>query len=711
MGRTERPPLRLRELLNDLEMMTRILLIIMVCMAANAYAQRPARPPKADSTVRLAFTSRYTGKEVRLRWAPAKPGAWTLLNRTGYLLERFERDSTGQRVRVVRLSAQPLKPEPLDNWKRFVTPVNQNALIAAQAIYGKKFEMTGNTGGLLTKADELTNRYSFTLLASDLSFETAQAAGLGFIDQAAEPNKRYYYRLYAAQPLFNYLPVDTASVTVDTRTAVVLPQPFLGKPVEEEKKVNLQWPKDPHRLLFTAYHVERSADGKTYKRLNEQPYINMESDVQNKENFAYTDSLSANYRPFYYRLVGITSFGEESQPSEPVRAMGRDRTPPQSPVRVKATHLGGSRVEIQWEATPTGDLAGFYIGRGTGPLSDFKPLFDKTLPPTTRRFVDENASTDTTNYYVVAAADTSGNAASSLSAYCVIVDTIPPAKPTDLVAKIDTNGHVVLQWKKNPERDVKGYLIFKANQRNHVFTAAVKRPLAGTIFRDTLQLRTLTETIYYQVKAVDQKDNTSAASKILELKKPDIVAPTPPVFKDYKVNASGVALRWAFSSSTDVVRHRLYRRKIGEARYKELAQFPNTAQPTYTDSMVQSKEWYEYTLQAEDDAGLKSPMSTALPVKIPDFKGKTGLLSFQAQYNPTQKVVDLNWRNPPAAISIVIYRAENGSGFQTIATVSKGSLQYKDKQVKAAITYQYTARVYYADGKLSPFGPIVNLSF
>ena len=73
---------------------------------------------------------------------------------------------------------------------------------------------------------------------------------------------------------------------------------------------------------------------------------------------------------------------------------------------------------------------------------------------------------------MVAAVDTSRNAAASLSAYCVIVDTIPPSKPTNLVAKLDTNGRLVLQWKKNPERDVKGYLVFKANQRDHVFTAA-----------------------------------------------------------------------------------------------------------------------------------------------------------------------------------------------------------------------------------------------
>lgn len=691
--------------------MKRILLLLIFFLCTGAYAQRPVRPAKSDSTVRLALTSRYTGKEIRLRWAPSKPGGWTLLNRSGYVLERFERDSTGKRIGVVRLSAQPLKPEPLDNWKRFARPENKYALIAAQAIYGKKFALSGNSAGLLTKADELTNRYSFTLLAADLSFETAQAAGLGFIDKTAEPNKRYYYRVYSAQPLVNYLPVDTAQLLVDTRKASELPRPFWGTTVEEEHKVNLQWPKDPHRLLFTAYYVERSTDGRTYTRLMQQPYINMDSDVQTKTNFAYTDSLTANYRPYYYRLVGVTSFGEESQPSDPIRAMGRDRTPPRPPVKVKATHLGGNRVEIQWEATPTGDLGGFYIGRGTGPLTGFQPLFDKPLPPNTRRYVDEHAATDTTNYYVVAAVDTSRNAAASLSAYCVIVDTIPPSKPTDLVAKLDTNGRLVLRWKKNPERDVKGYLVFKANQRDHVFTAAVKRPVSANEFRDTLQLRTLTEKIYYQVKAVDQKDNTSVASEILEVTKPDMVPPSMPAFNDFRVTEAGVMLSWAPSSSTDVVRHRLYRKKSKEPAYKEIAQFQRGVPATYLDATVEPDQWYEYALRAEDDAGLRSPMSKVLTVKAPDFKGKTGVASFTAVYNQTQKAVAVTWRNPPTADRVVIYRAENDGAFQLLATVQKGVAQYQDKQVKPGSRYGYTARVFYPDGQLSPFGSIVNLSF
>jgi len=689
----------------------RILLLLILFLCTGAYAQRPVRPAKSDSTVRLALSSRYTGKEVRLRWAPAKPGAWTLLNRSGYILERFELDSMGQRVRITRLSTQPLKPEPLDNWKRFARPENKYALIAAQAIYGKTFAMSGNSGGLLTKADELTNRYSFTLLAADLSFETAQAAGLGFVDKTAEPNKRYYYRVYSAQPLVNYLPVDTAQLLVDTRKVSELSRPFWQPPLEEEHKVNLQWPKDPHRLLFTAYHIERSTDGRAFTRLTQQPYINMESDVQTKTNFSYTDSLPANYRPYYYRLVGITSFGEESQPGEPIRAMGRDRTPPRPPVKVKATHLGGKRVEIQWEATPAGDLGGFYIGRGTGSLTGFQPLFDKPLPPGIRRYIDEQAATDTTNYYVVAAVDTSRNAAASLSAYCIIVDTIPPSKPTGLVAKLDTNGRLVLQWKKNPERDVKGYLVVKANQRDHVFTAAVKRPVSGTVFRDTLQLRTLTEKIYYQVKAVDQKDNTSVASDILEVTKPDMVPPSMPVFNDFKVTVEGVTLSWVPSSSKDVVRHRLYRKKSKEPGYKEIAQFQQGTPPTYLDATVEPEQWYEYALRAEDDAGLRSPLSKNLTVKTPDFKGRTGVVSFTATYNPTQKAVAVNWRNPPTAERVVIYRAENDGAFQLIATIQKGMAQYQDKQVKPGARYGYTARVFYPDGQLSPFGSIVNVSF
>jgi len=669
-----------------------------------------AKPRKDTDGVKLTLAARYTNKGVRLRWVPSRAGAWTLLNRTGYLLERLEVGANGVGVNPVPLARQPIKPDPLENWKRFATLGNENdyALVAAQAIFGKKF--TDSESSLVLKADELTNRYSFTLLSADLDFETAKAAGLGFVDSTAEAGKRYYYKLSSAEKLTGYLPVDTALVLVQTRTIDNIPQPILLVQSEKEHQVTLSWDKIFHNPLFTAYYIERSLDGKIYTRLNKKPYLNMATDIEDKPEFTYADSVG-NYIPYQYRLIGITAFGEESPASEPVRAMGRDRTPPVQPVNVQAKSLADGKVNITWEATDPGDLAGFYVGRSTDPLVGFKPLFEKSLPVSSRSYIDENPATETANYYLVIAADTANNAAASLSVFSALVDSIPPAAPTGLVAKIDTNGILRLQWKKNSEKDLKGYIVSYANQRDHYFTTAVNKAMFSNEFSDTLRLWTLTEKIFYTVRAVDKNNNTSRFSDTLEVVKPDIVPPSSPVFKKYKLENKGLTLEWIPSSSSDVVRHILKRRELTSGGFKEIAIFGINGQKNFADTTVKSGQQYEYQLMAVDDAGLYSTKPTLLQVRIPDFRGQAGAAGFKATYNTTTKQVELVWNNPSGSKGVTIYRAQEGGAFENIGSVQGSKGRYVDKNAKPGVVYQYTSRVNYANGESSAFAETVKLSF
>lgn len=692
--------------------MRTLFIIMLLLVGLAAMAQKPAKPVLPDNKVHLSLQTRFVGKEVRLRWAPSRAGSWVHLNRIGYVLERSEISEANKKNAWIRVSPLVIKPEPLDQWKRFaVNPINKHALVIAQAIYGKRFNTTSNAD-LSDRADELSNRYSFALLAADLSFVAAQAAGLGFTDKTIEPGKHYAYRLMAAGKLVNYAPVDTAIALANTSQVEPLSRPAWQTPNEGERQVELLWDKTMHSRLFTAYYIERSADGKTYQPLTKEPYINMESDVANKSSFVYTDSLPANYKPYSYRLIGITEFGELSPPSEIVRAMGRDRTPPPAPVNLKTKALGGRRVEITWDAQQTPDLKGFYIGRSKKSLDDFKPLFDKPLPPNTRRYVDEQANPDTTNYYVVAAADTANNASASMSAYVLFVDSIPPGKPTGLSATVSRAGIVRLSWSKSSETDVKGYIVLAANQRDHQFITVVKQAIPDPVFMDTLQLKTLTESIFYQVKAVDRNNNTSVVSDILEVKKPDVVPPNIPVFSQYDIKSDGVLLEWAASTSKDVVGHVLYRREVKQPVFAKLARIESKAIHSYVDKSVRPNQRYDYMIRAEDDAGLQSPDSPILPVRVPEFKTRAGVQDFAVQYNNSKKQAEISWQNPPVSdVFTVIYRAENGGAFLTLNAPPKGVMQYQDRAIKPGVKYEYTTRVFYPDGKSSPLGPVSTVSF
>src|SRR5690606_17958069 len=66
------------------------------------------------------------------------------------------------------------------------------ARIAAQALYGKNFSPVN---GFIAKADEFATRFSFAMLAADLSPRTAHALGLRFSDRDVEKGKSYLYRI------------------------------------------------------------------------------------------------------------------------------------------------------------------------------------------------------------------------------------------------------------------------------------------------------------------------------------------------------------------------------------------------------------------------------------------------------------------------------------------------------------------------------------
>ena len=77
-----------------------------------------------------------------------------------------------------------------------------------------------------------------------------------------------------------------------------------------------------------------------------------------------------------------------------------------------------------------------------------------------------------------------------------------------------------------------------------------------------------------------------------------------------------------------------------------------------------------------------------------------------------KKQVNLSWQNPSVqGTYVVLYRADNGGPFLTLTAPVAGSTQYQDRTAKSGIMYEYTTRLYYPDGKSSPFGTISKLSF
>lgn len=517
----------------------------------------------SDSLSNLVAISKVKKDEVIIRWAPKNYVAWNRGNKSGYKVIRYRVNFEGEKpVEMTRIGNDTIKPLPLEKWIEKFPKNHPYAPVAAQALYGEKFQVKEKELDIMsakTISQEQELRYSIALFLADVDYEVADALGLRVVDKTVEKDEQYLYLIIP----YDTSVMDTAQVFVDTRYPMEIPKAPKLEKNEMENRIELRWDNEQARFIFTAYWIERSKDGVNWQRLNPVPYISatQRSDVRFDKYAYYTDTtISRNYEVYKYRLIGITSFGDLSEPSDVIEAMGRDRTPPPSPV-IKSIKDVGGKFKLDWELdNPPRDLKGFLIARSDKIDGEYTPITKDFLSPNTNTFIDDKPDFYGENYYVVYAADTANNFSVSLPVYGFIIDTIPPAKPKGLKGQIDSSGIVKLTWLLGDEPDIIGYRVYYANRADHEFTNLTPFPLKDTVFVDTLELNTLTKEIFYQVVAVDRNYNHSEGSDILRLIKPDIVPPVSPLISDYTVTDSMITIQVITSFSDDVAEHILLRK-------------------------------------------------------------------------------------------------------------------------------------------------------
>ena len=331
------------------------------------------------------------------------------------------------------------------------------------------------------------------------------------------------------------------------------------------------------------------------------------------------------------------------------------------------------------------------------------------MAPYVSQFTDTSALAHGNNYYTVTAIDTAGNAGTSIPAYVIMTDTIPPAKPTGLEGVIDSTGIVHLKWKLGNEPDLMGYLVYTSNALSHDFTAITTDFVVTNSFTDSITIQTLTKKVYYKIVAFDRNRNPSKYSDALELKRPDKIAPVSPVFTDFLVTDSSVNLKWVMSSSKDVMSQILYRREKGKnwEPYMKLA--VNIS--FFNDSKVVKQTWYEYALEAVDSSGLHSPKSFPLNVRMYDSGKKKDITNFKVVKSADEKSLQLSWNYPEKGnYWFVIYRSVDGKDRMTYKNLSSDQLKFTDSNLKKGL-YKYSIKAVYKDGGESPFVESQSIDF
>jgi uncharacterized protein len=639
------------------------------------------------SACSIKMVARPTGDSILLRWAPVNYESWKRGINCGYEVVRYtlyKRGALLGKKQAKRLSTEPLKPYPLERWEALAENDNY-AGVAAQAIYGDDFTPVADNSSkvisIFNKATEQQNRFSFSLFAADASAQVARAMGLYFADHGVVAGEKYLYLVFPA--CGDSLPGDTAFAYTGTDEYVPLVKPVINEVISGTNTATLQWKSPEGRWGYTSFELQRSADGgKTFSPVNTAPLINTFPNKPLQDFNFYIDSLPDNHNRYTYRLRGMNPFGEKGPFSDTVSVKGKEPMGTVPHITRHETLPEGVKLTWDFDVKSEKLVQGFKIMRSTNSVTGFETVTDN-IPANTREYTDAHPLG--TAYYKVTAWSGNGVLATSFPVLVQLIDSVPPEPPTGLTGKVDTTGLVTIQWTANTEDDIYGYRVYRANSRAEEFSQLTVAPIRDTTFKDKIELKTLTPHVYYKIMAIDKRQNYSAFSEVLEVKRPDVVPPVAPVIRDIYSTSKGVTIEWVHSTSSDVAKEYVLRRMPGRQKWEVYADITQS-DSLFTDSLGTVMSRYEYALQAKDQTGLTSSVEQVVTgVRLASAPPKPIL---KAQARKQESAIVLQWL-PAKGGRYQLYRADNQERLKLYTAFDGQSTGFTDKNIKPGHTYRY----------------------
>jgi hypothetical protein len=691
-------------------------LLLMFATAFNASAQKKTvknLPPKKDSVhISLRVKAQNYGDSIVVRWAPGNSTSWMLTQKNGFLFKRkVFRKGLKNIFTLVDSSSVVIRPWNLDAWGNYFKSSHDSlAAVAAQMAFAKslpfdKSKQGNSFNNLSEKYNEQESRFGFVLMLADFDPAVAEGLGFRFVDKNVGKDLYYLYSLVPAE-IHPYTKIDTGRVLMEGSRIYTHEKFPEIKGIAGDKMIKLIWYSNIGENNFSGYIIERSDDGKNFKRLNRLPFVAFKTGKDKTKPVQYADSVSQDYKNYYYRVTGINAFGDHSVPSPVLSIHALDLTPPHYPVISSINNIKGTgSIQLQWiKKEKENDFKGYVVGRSTNLKGPFLPVSKDFLPFGTTRFTDEHPSTSAPNYYIVAAVDTAGNAGRSMPAYMNVDDHTPPAQPVGLTGIIDSSGRVSIHWNWGKEDDLAGYRIFFANSIDHQFTPLSQDLVTDSSYADSIALKTLTKKIYYKVIAYDRAMNPSAASQILVLNKPDIVPPVAAMIKSFKVTDSSVIIKWFPSCSPDVATQILYRKQDSSSQWLQLSAF-GPKDSVYADHQVISLHHYVYAVETKDSSGLHSGKSFPLKVYVYTKGYRGNIKKFEVEKVQGKSIISMHWIAPSNDIRYyILYRGENDRGLKMAGNIPGANVDFEDNIIPG--NYQYAIKAIYTNGDESALSDI-----
>lgn len=623
---------------------------------------------------------------VCIRWSPTSYGIWIKGNKYGYKIERILLSKGGNVVSGLSnsmLHNGVIKPLPETEWLPILKQDTVYAPVALQALWGKTFELTStfktNIMQAYNKIRENESRFGFAMYCADRSLPVAKALGVYWRDRITNRNEKYIYRVYINAPILEA--VDTAYVVVDPNIPPDLYIPNKPQGSLMGNSIILNW--ESLGTDYVGYHVERSYNGRTFKRITKDLVVPFAS--KGKMVGYYSDSLDGNRERYIYRIIGVTPFTNYGPYSDTVqiRALKTIVSPSNLDVKIMSK---GQQVLLTWEyESKTKDLSHFAILRSSSATGEYE-VVGLNIQSSERQWVDTKPLGS--GYYKVVALSKLGFRGESLEVFAQLTDDTPPLPPVGIEGTVDTLGVVRLKWTPNTEKDLMGYRVFRSNGIDGEYAQLSKSILIKNSYTDTIVLKTLTKNVYYKLAAVDKRYNSSDLSDVCVLKRPDIVPPAPPVITSVSKVKYGVLIQWINSPSNDVVKNLIF--KVDGLKTTLIDSVKYSTE--YIDtSKTPNKGTIEYYLKSIDSSGNYSNSTTRLAAYNKNDTLKNGNIQLIAHLKYQSKNIFISLKWDCTENKVYLYKREIGNSFFLFKTINR-DCTFNDYNVLEGKTYEYFIR-------------------
>jgi hypothetical protein len=659
-----------------------IILQLFVLLSINSYSQN-----------KVVYAKSYVKKEaVLLRWVPSDKKVFDVAIKNGYKITRYIKENN---VLAAPLTLQenykPYSSKDTLKWA-FLIQNSKNGYIAYKML-GSDYKSKGPVS-----KEQLNNEqmfYNLLLLSCDFDPEIAKASGLYFKDTTINSSTTYVYKIEVNNmpSSLKYLP---SSIEVNAAVLSTNPKITNLQAIVKNKHVKLKWNAVNFKNDFGAYNVERSLDSINYTKINKSPVILVSSQFEKKKDFVtFDDTLPTLKTKYYYRIKGVNHFGEQSNSSNTVVCIGYNELK-SFPIIDSIRTLDNQKVFVKWvmkDQSENNFVKEYVLLRA----KKDKGLYSKVYQSQNAgSFIDEKP--EASNYYKIGAVSYGNDTTYSYSSLALIIDTIPPAIPQGLKAKVDSKGNVVLSWTKNTETDMRGYKVFKANALNEEFVQIINEFAKTPEYKDKLNLKTLSKKIFYKVVATDNNYNSSNFSEPIEVKRPDTIPPIAPIINDLKLLQNGVKISWIESNSDDAKQYALYHQNVNSKTDVILKQWlAKDSVNNFMDTLLEPGEAYRFKIIVIDDDDNVSISN------YPYIKYETGyrkkINDLKAEVNRIDKYVTLTWTYANFEVDrFVIYRAKEGGQLGLIKTINGTEKLYIDKTTHIGNIYDYRIKAILKNG-------------